>query len=221
MQARLGGDRPVQDCLPLSKVCAPAAAPTAVPVQENGPHCLQGPCAGLTTCNASHLHVYAMPSSYKPCRADSGIQPFKALFEPAGPAKRPSLEDTPAGKRAKMMSDGTTAGKVSGSQLARELRDKAERERQARAAEDKGATGQGAVTVRRLCISTPCCCAHCVLQGLQRPCGCNSETPTDGLHGLGFHLWHTSPELAQFWRTGAGGAGPCLHLGCTVLILHS
>ena len=73
-----------------------------------------------------------------------------------------------------MMSDGTTAGKVSGNQLAQELRDKAERERQARAAEDKGTTGQGAVTVRRVCICAPCCCVH----------GCDSETPADGLPGL-------------------------------------
>ena len=43
---------------------------------------------------------------------------------------------------------------------------KAERERQARAAEGKGTTGQGAVTVRRLCICAPCCCVHGGLQGL-------------------------------------------------------
>lgn len=82
------------------------------------------------------------------------------------------------------MSDGTTAGKVSGNQLAQELRDKAERERQARAAEDKGTTGQGAVTVRRVCICAPCCCVHGVLQGLHRHHGCDSETPADGLPGL-------------------------------------
>ena len=163
-----------------------------------------------------------MLSSHKPYRADSGIQPFKVLFESARSAKRLSLEDLPAGKRAKMMSDGTTAGKVSGSQLARELRDKAERERQARAAEDKGATGQGAVTVRAsasallVAVCTASCrgCKGVVATTLRRPqmvCMVLAST---------FCTLHL--KLAQLQRTGAHGAGPlnCLHLGCTVPTLQ-
>ena len=59
------------------------------------------------------------------------------------------------------MSDGTTAGKVSGNQLAQELRDKAERERQARAAEDKGTTGQGASASVLLVAACTASCRGC------------------------------------------------------------